>query len=123
MQIDLERARQLGQTERARGRFLAFAGPLLFGLYSIYLGADANWDLRNYHFYVPYAFLGERVGLDLAPAGLQSYMTPTLDLVFYGLTTSLPGMVAGFLMGALHGLCFPLLLALAPLVLPPLPLP
>jgi hypothetical protein len=52
------------------------------------LGRDANWDLRNYHFYNPYALLEGRWGLDLAPAGLHSFLHPGLDLPFYLLTRS-----------------------------------
>jgi hypothetical protein len=44
---------------------------------------DANWDLRNYHFYNAWAFIHERLGWDLAPAQLQTFHNPLLDLPFY----------------------------------------
>ena len=44
---------------------------------------DANWDLRNYHFYNPWAFVQGRLGWDLAPAQLQTFHNPLLDLPFY----------------------------------------
>jgi hypothetical protein len=47
------------------------------------LGQDANWDLRNYHFYNPYGLLHSRFGIDVEPAGVQTYFTPALDLPFY----------------------------------------
>jgi len=52
------------------------------------LGRDANWDLRNYHLYNPYALLEGRWNLDLAPAGLHSFLHPGLDVPFYLLTRS-----------------------------------
>ena len=53
--------------------------PLGFGFYSIYLGQDTNWDLMNYHLYNPYAYINDRLSLDLAPAGIQTYFNPFLD--------------------------------------------
>jgi hypothetical protein len=57
--------------------------PLLFALT---LGLDSNWDLRNYHLYNPHALLHGRVA-DIAPAQLQSFHSPSLDLPFYLLTS------------------------------------
>jgi hypothetical protein len=48
--------------------------------------ADANYDLRNYHFYGPFALLHGRMGFDIAPAQLQGFYPPTLDLPFYVLS-------------------------------------
>lgn len=36
------------------------------GLLSIVIGQDANWDLRNYHIYVPYSVVNDRIGVDIA---------------------------------------------------------
>src|SRR5450755_4444839 len=47
------------------------------------LGQDVNWDLRNYHFYNAWAFIHDRLGWDLAPAQLQTFHNPLLDLPFY----------------------------------------
>jgi len=87
--------------------------PLLFGLYSVFLGADSNWDLTNYHLYNPFAWLNGRLQFDLAPAGMQSYFNPLLDLPFYWMTTHVPPRLTGFAMGALHGLNFVFLLGIA----------
>lgn len=81
---------------------LAMAG----GCLSLWLGQDANWDLRNYHLYNGYAALQGRLSLDLAPAQMQSYFSPVLDVFHYLLMTVLPGPVAGFVLGVLHGLLF-----------------
>jgi hypothetical protein len=94
--------------------------PLCFGLLSLWLGADRNFDLLNYHLYNAYAFLDGRVGRDLAPAGFQSYFNPFLDVPYYLLTLHWPRLT-GFLMGLLHGLNFLLLLGIARRALPGLP--
>ncbi|WP_136619920.1 MULTISPECIES: GtrA family protein [Mesorhizobium] len=98
----------------ARAMWLA---PLLGGLAALLLGQDSNWDLLNYHFYNPYALLGGRIGMDLAAAQFQSYFNPLLDLPYYAMVTHAPAMVAGFVMGAIHGLNFVLLLCIVRLVL------
>jgi hypothetical protein len=87
--------------------------PLLFGLLSVCLGQDDNWDMKNYHWYNPYALLNGRLDVDMAPGQWQSYFNPMIDLPYYLLTASLPGPVVGFVMGVLHGLNFVLLLAIA----------
>jgi hypothetical protein len=79
---------------------------LLGGCVSLWLGQDANWDLRNYHLYNGYAALHGRLALDLAPAQMQSYFSPLLDIAQYLLLTGAPGALSGFLMGVLHGLLF-----------------
>ncbi|WLI88268.1 hypothetical protein Q4S45_16210 [Massilia sp. R2A-15] len=99
-------------------RFAMVAMPLVFGLMSLRLGQDDNWDLKNYHLYNPFALLNGKIGFDLAPAQWQSYFNPTLDLLYYGLTHALPGPVAGFVMGCLHGLNFVLAAAIARYALP-----
>ena len=87
---------------------------LLSGLYSVHLGVSQMWDIRNYHLYNPFAFLHERYLTDVAPAQLQTFYNPTLDLPFYQLIKLLndwPRLIA-FLIGALHGfslLCVALL--------------
>ena len=65
-----------------RGAVLAIA---LAGIVSIFLRQDSNWDLQNYHYYNAWAFVHHRFGLDWAPAQLQSFYSPFLDLPFYAL--------------------------------------
>jgi hypothetical protein len=95
--------------------------PLCFGLYSLWLGADSNWDLYNYHMYNPFAWLHGKLLIDLAPAGVQSYFNPLLDTALYLAYTHLPSRVVGFAMGTLHGLSFVLVLGIAQRVLRDLP--
>jgi hypothetical protein len=58
----------------------------LAAMAALALGRDANWDLRNYHYYNAFGLLEGRWDLDLAPAGGHSFLHPGLDLPFYLLT-------------------------------------
>ena len=44
-------------------------------------GPEADFDLRNYHLYDGFALLHDRIGVDLAPAQMQSFLAPGLDLI------------------------------------------
>jgi hypothetical protein len=101
-----------------RARWLV---PVLFGLLSVWLGADSNWDLFNFHLYNPFAFLHGKLATDLAPAGVQSYFNPLLDLPYYLMLVHWPGPLTGFIMGFLHGLNFVLVLGICRAVLQGLP--
>ncbi|MDQ1829545.1 hypothetical protein [Massilia scottii] len=98
-------------------RLSMWLGPVLAGLVSMSLGQDANWDLRNYHWYNPYALLNGKIGFDLNPGQFQSYFNPTIDLLYYGLATHFPTRVTAFAMGYLHGLNYVLLLMITRQVL------
>src|SRR5436190_6757813 len=37
-------------------------------LFALALGQDANYDQQNYHFYIPYALLNDRILFDTVPA-------------------------------------------------------
>lgn len=91
-------------------RYLEFTGyiivPFCFGLFAIFLGQDANWDLRNYHFYNPYAFLFGRMDIDVAPAHVATFYNPILYVPFYWMVVSLPSKLIGFLLGLIQGLNF-----------------
>lgn len=102
-------------------RCLLVAVPLLFGGYSVLLGQDANYDLYNYHLYNAFAFLNNKLTIDFAPAGSQSYFNPSLDVVLYWLNIHLPPWIVGFIMGCLHGLNFLLVYAIARKMLVSLP--
>jgi hypothetical protein len=73
-------------------RWLAvFAGCFAAAaLRSLSLGKDANWDLKNYHWYNAWALLNGRMGWDLAPAQIQTYYNPVGDLPFHFLVQWLP---------------------------------
>lgn len=91
-------------------KFLNFSSmvfvPVLFGLYSIRLGQDINWNLLNYHLYNPCSYIHHRFHLDLAPAGLQSYFNPFLDVAYFTAISALNPKTVGFLIGLVQGLSF-----------------
>lgn len=102
--------------------FLLGLAPLAFGCLAVWLGQDANWDLRNYHWYNAYAFLNGRYAVDLLPSQTPWFYNPALDVPFYLLATHVPAVAAGFILGAVQGLNFILLfmLAYASLIIPDL---
>lgn len=90
------------------------------GHISIQRGQDANWDLKNYHWYNAYALLEGRLGFDIAPAQLQSFHNPLLDLPYFWLATTFPmfPQYAAFLQGAYFGLVIFFLIKISLLILP-----
>ena len=66
--------------------WLAFFCVALAVFLSLWRGQDANWDLRNYHYYNPYAWVNDRATIDIAPAQLQSFHSPFADLPYYYMT-------------------------------------
>jgi hypothetical protein len=91
-------------------RLFCLLSPLLYGLAAILLfGQDANWDLRNYHYYNAFAFLeGGRPG-DLMAANRANFYNPLIDVPFYLADQYLPARLTGFLLGLVQGLNLPLL--------------
>jgi hypothetical protein len=66
-------------------------------------GKDISWDFRNYHWYIPYAFLHGRLGFDIAVAHQATYYNPLLDTPFYLLATHLHAWLALGILGATQG--------------------
>jgi hypothetical protein len=66
-------------------------------------GKDMSWDFRNYHWYIPYAFLHGRLGFDIAVAHQATYYNPLLDTPFYLLATGLHAWLALGILGAIQG--------------------
>ena len=85
-------------------RLLLGLTPIAFGLSILWLGQDTSWDLRNYHFYNPFAFLNNRLGHDVAVAHVATYYNPLIYIPFYWAVTSLPPQWVGFLLGFIPGL-------------------
>ena len=56
---------------------------LISGVISCILGCDCIWDLYSYHYYNAFAVLNNKIGYDLMPAGIQSYLNPVLDVIDY----------------------------------------
>lgn len=84
-------------------RLLLWLAPLAAGAGALWLGQDASWDLRNYHFYVPFAFLQGRLGADIAVAHVATYYNPLLHLPFYATVMQFSPRTVGFLSGAAAG--------------------
>ncbi len=74
------------------------------GLLARHLGQDLNWDLMNYHWYNPWAFLHGRLGYDIEPAWRMTYVNPLLDLPTYLLRAHLQPVTAGVILGAFQAL-------------------
>lgn len=95
---------------------LSFVIVLVAGVFAGGLGRqDFNWDLRNYHLYNAWAFWTNRIGRDLAPAMLQSYFNPLLDLPHYWLAVVLNWNArwVALVTGMFHGMAVVALLFIA----------
>ena len=73
-------------------------------LVTIKAGQDQNWDLLNYHLYNPYALLHGLEGKNIAPAQIQSFYNPILDVPTYLFIAHLRPIVAGSVLGAVQGI-------------------
>lgn len=107
--------------KRARALTLAlYVGtPLGYGIVSVLIRQDHNWDLLNYHHYNPWAWLNARRGHDIDAAILPGgYFNPLLHLPFYLAYAALPPKLVGFLVGAIQGLNAILLYWIARAALP-----
>jgi len=51
--------------------------------YTVFLGKDTSWDFLNYHWYIPYQLLNDRLAVDIAVAHQGSYYNPLSDVPFY----------------------------------------
>lgn len=85
---------------------LLLGSIVAFALISAMLGKDNNWDLRNYHYYNGYALLTGAWLRNIAPAQLETYLTPTLDIFTYYFIHSFPPLVFGMLLGGFQGINF-----------------
>ncbi|MGH6877440.1 MAG: hypothetical protein ACREHV_08695 [Rhizomicrobium sp.] len=83
----------------------AWLGAIVLGwaVFVVVRGKDMSWDFRNYHWYVPYAFLHGRMGFDVAVAHQATYYNPLLDTPFYLLATHLKTWLALGILGAVQG--------------------
>ncbi|MBK1648475.1 hypothetical protein CKO36_07680 [Rhabdochromatium marinum] len=92
---------------------LALLSAAIAGQTAVMLGADTNWDLRNYHLYNPFAVLKHRLSVDHNAAGVQTHINPTLDLILtYPAYTLGSPRFATRMMGAVQGLNLVLILAI-----------
>jgi hypothetical protein len=92
---------------------LLIAVPIAFAGLSLALGQDTNWDLRNYHWYNPYAYLNGHFTRDLGVAHVATFYNPLLDIPTYIVGRAAPAPVVGAILGFIHGLNFVLLFTLS----------
>jgi hypothetical protein len=59
---------------------------------------DANWDLLNYHAYVPYSLFSGTWFKDFHPAGMQTYLTPYQDLLLWPLVSGVDARIATYVL-------------------------
>ena len=100
---------------QARGLLLAFSIPaLLCALWTVCAGKDVNWDLLNYHYYLPFELLAGRLAQDFFAASAQSYVNPVGYLPFYLMVASgWHSVAAAVALAAAHSLGIALLYPLA----------
>lgn len=84
------------------------------GLLSVYFGKELSWDIANYHYYAPYAFIYGRQNMDFWPSSyIHQYINPTIDFLSYFLITYFKSNTAEFILGAIHGINICLLFCIA----------
>jgi hypothetical protein len=72
-----------------RALLCVFSVPALAcAAWTLYAGKDLNWDLLNYHYYLPFQLLAGRVAQDFFAASAQSYLNPVGYLPFYLMVSS-----------------------------------
>lgn len=70
-------------------RLLVFGLPAIASAaWTVFAGKDVNWDLLNYHYYLPFELLGGRLGQDIFAASAQSYLNPVGYVPFYLMVSS-----------------------------------
>lgn len=86
----------------------------LCAAWTIYAGKDLNWDLLNYHYYLPYEWLNHRLERDFFAASAQSYLNPAGYVPFYLMVSAgWNSVVVSVVLAVLHSLSLPLLYLLA----------
>ncbi|HUG79479.1 MAG TPA: hypothetical protein VML57_18515 [Burkholderiales bacterium] len=82
--------------------------------WTVLAGKDVNWDLLNYHYYVPYQLLAGRIEQDFFAASAQSYLNPLGFLPFYLMVSAgWHSVIVSVVLAVVHGLSLSLLFLLA----------
>ena len=80
-------------------------GMLSFIGWTLFAGADINWDFLNYHLYLGLNVGGDRLAKDFFPAGSSSYLAPYAYWPIAAMiAVKWPAMVVGSVMAAIHSL-------------------
>jgi hypothetical protein len=90
---------------------LAFGLPaLVCAAWTVYAGKDVNWDLLNYHYYLPFELLKGRLSQDFYAASAQGYLNPLGYVPFYLMVSSgWHSVVASVVLALAHSLAISLL--------------
>ncbi len=83
---------------------LLLSGAIVSGIVAARRGKDFNWDLFNYHFYNGWATLTGHTWTNIAPAQLQSFFNPALDILQYLLIVHVSPWWVIFIIGAFQGI-------------------
>lgn len=87
---------------------------VLCGAWTVIAGKDINWDLLNYHYYLPFELLSGRLQQDFFAASAQSYLNPIGYLPFYWMVSSgWHSVLASIALAVAHSLSLALLFLLA----------
>lgn len=97
---------------------ILIAGCLWMGLTALSAGQDINFDLKNYHYYNAYACINDRMDLDIAPAQIQTYFNPLIDVWAFRLMSLVHPRTFGFLVGGFQGISLLFLFIIALEILP-----
>jgi len=94
---------------------LAFCLPAaICAAWTVFAGKDVNWDLLNYHYYLPFELLAGRLEQDFFAASAQSYLNPIGYVPFYLMVSSgWHSVVASIALAVAHSLNIALLYLLA----------
>jgi len=100
---------------RSTSRWLVFGLPaILCAAWALHAGKDVNWDLLNYHYYLPFQLLGGRIEQDFFAASAQSYLNPLGYLPFYLMVThGWHSVLVSVVLAAAHSLSIGLLFLIA----------
>lgn len=96
-------------------RLAAFGlAALVCAAWTVVAGKDINWDLLNYHYYLPFELLAGRVDQDFFAASAQSYLNPLGYLPFYAMVAAgWHSVVVSLVLAALHSVNIALLFLIA----------
>jgi hypothetical protein len=100
---------------RRTSPWLVFGLPaIVCAAWALHAGKDVNWDLLNYHYYVPFQLLAGRIEQDFFAASAQSYLNPVGYLPFYLMVASgWHSVVVSIVLAAAHSLSIGLLYLIA----------
>lgn len=97
---------------------------VLVAVCAAYTPSDADWDLRNYHEYNAHALISGRFWSDIAPAQLQTFYAPFMDIAIGAIrdplnaTPVLRNIVLSLPQGVAAAFAFLLTLRILPAALP-----